>query len=152
MGNGNFHKCSSPSSVASSTKSSSPSLFSSITSLSSPQSSFASFEFNDSAAATSHATQPKFLPPELNMKPPELAKYAYKFQLVNNEIKMRASFMNLQTLKGDQKFISNGGVSCGFKLQNSKPKLPSIKPASEDGVLSTGSPSDDGIDDNDFLE
>ncbi|GME74759.1 unnamed protein product [Ambrosiozyma monospora] len=152
MGNGNFHKSSSPSSVSSSTKSSSPSLFSSITSLSSPQSSFASFEFNDSAAATSHATQPKFLPPELNMKPPELTKYAYKFQLVNNEIKMRASFMNLQTLKGDQKFMSNGGVSGGLKLQNSKPKLPSIKPASEDGVLSTGSPSDDGVDDNDFLD
>ncbi|GMG24148.1 unnamed protein product [Ambrosiozyma monospora] len=151
MGNGNFHKSSSPPSVSSSTKSSSPSLFSSITSLSSPQSSFASFEFNDSAAATSHATQPKFLPPELNMKPPELTKYAYKFQLVNNEIKMRASFMNLQSLKGDQKFMSNGGVSGGFQLQNSKPKLPSIKPASEDGVLSTGSPSDDGVDDHDFL-
>ncbi|ODV84322.1 hypothetical protein CANARDRAFT_29203 [[Candida] arabinofermentans NRRL YB-2248] len=130
--------------VSLSSKSSSPSLLSTITSLSSPQSSMSSFEFIDqstnSATSTSHHT---FLPPELNLKPKELSKSYFKFQLVNNDLKIQNTFTNLNRIN-QVKFVKPEGL-----VTVEQPSLPSLDKYSVQPDLTSYSDDDDDDDDDD---
>lgn len=130
---------SSTSSPSLSSKSSSLSLLSSMASASSPQSSTSSLDFLDQFTSSTKYIQSiqklqrkkkqhsmKFVPPELNAVSIELPPPQYRFELINNDLKMSASYQGLHDLNANGKaqtgqsfFSSNKAV-----VQNSKPGLP----------------------------
>ncbi|KAG7882907.1 hypothetical protein KL905_001609 [Ogataea polymorpha] len=107
----------STSSLTLSSKSSSPSILSSATTYSSPQSSLSSVEFIDTS---NEPNSRQNLPVELLMRPPELGKSVYKFQLVVNENKIHDSLKQLQEFNVT-KFNSEA-----TPYYNAKPKLPGL--------------------------
>ncbi|KAG7863142.1 hypothetical protein KL939_000461 [Ogataea angusta] len=107
----------STSSLTLSSKSSSPSILSSATTYSSPQSSLSSVEFIDTNNEPNNRQR---LPVELSMRPPELGKPIYKFQLVVNENKIHESLKQLQDFNVTK--FNNEESQC----YNARPKLPAL--------------------------
>ncbi|KAG7783888.1 hypothetical protein KL910_000461 [Ogataea haglerorum] len=107
----------STSSLTLSSKSSSPSIVSSATTYSSPQSPLSSVEFIDTSSEPENRQK---LPVELLMRPPELGKPIYKFQLVVNENKIHNSLKQLQNFNVT-KFNKEAS-----RCYNTRPKLPGL--------------------------
>lgn len=125
-----------------SSKSSSLSLLSSMASVSSPQSSASSLDFLDQFTSSSKYVQSiqklqrkknrghlKFLPPELNCASTELPGPGFRFELVNNEIKLNTSYKSLRDLnlscqtQSGKKFLKKSYD----QVSNTKPRLPQLE-------------------------
>lgn len=149
---------SSTSSPSLSSTSSSLSLLSSMASASSPQSSASSLDFLDQFTSSSKYIESiqklqrkkkqhsmKFVPPELNAASTELPLPQYRFELINNDLKVSASYQSLHELNASAQTQSGQSFFAGSRvlIQNTKPCLPDLE-----AFISnfTGSSTDDQID------
>ncbi|QOU20052.1 hypothetical protein BRETT_004700 [Brettanomyces bruxellensis] len=149
---------SSTSSPSLSSTSSSLSLLSSMASASSPQSSASSLDFLDQFTSSSKYIESiqklqrkkkqhsmKFVPPELNAASTELPLPQYRFELINNDLKVSASYQSLHELNSSAQTQSGQSFFAGSRvlIQNTKPCLPDLE-----AFISnfTASSTDDQID------